>query len=356
MSASKYPYGLWVSGPCSETRVIVPAADAFRSYCLADSTVKVGGEAYLSAFHFGNDMRDRVEGTGTPRGFDGPTWSSYLWFDIDRSPDQGGVSQALADTRRLVGCLGSEMGAPQECLLSFFSGSKGFHVGVPTALWGPEPGPVFHDTAKALAQHVADKAGVSIDGSVYDRVRLFRAPNSRHPKTGRHKVRLDPGQLAGLDDSTIAAMAANPVPFEPQSHGGLRVCPALAAAWGSAGASAARSAVTQIQRKRDQAAGALPRSLNNMTLSAIRGEPIEPGERHKWLYSIAANLGEFGCTQQLAEALLMESGLSSGLTRAEIVRQIRCGLADGNPLVKGVMEKFGARITEVTDQEGPWNR
>jgi len=93
-----------------------------------------------------------------------------------------------------------------------------------------------------------------------------------------------------------------------------------------------------------------------MTLSVIRGEPIEPGQRHNCFYSAAANLGEFGCTQQLAEALLMEPGQSSGLTRADVARQIRCGLAAGNPLVKGAMEKFGARITDVTDQEGPWNR
>ena len=32
----------------------------------------------------------------------------------------------------------------------------------------------------------AELAAVTIDAGIYDRVRAFRAPNSRHPKTGLH--------------------------------------------------------------------------------------------------------------------------------------------------------------------------
>jgi len=355
MSASKYPYGLWVSGPCSETRVIVPAADAFRSYCLADSAVKVGGEAYLSAFQFGNDMRDRIDGSGNARGFDGPTWSPYLWFDIDRSPGRGGLPQALTDTRRLVACLGSEMKAPQECLLSFFSGSKGFHVGVPTALWGPEPGPIFHDTVKALARHVAAKAGVTIDTSVYDRVRLFRAPNSRHPKTGRHKVRLDPGDLSRSDAGVIQESARKPTPFEPPSQSVIQRSPGLAEAWRAASASAARSVETHELRRCDRTEGGSSR-LNDLTWTVINGGPIEEGERARSIYSAAADLGELKCPPALAEALLLERGIARGLLRHEVARQIRCGLVHGNPLVEAGVEALGGRVVEVTNQEGPWNR
>ena len=52
----------------------------------------------------------------------------------------------------------------------------------------------------------------------------------------------------------------------------------------------------------------------------------ENGDRHRRLFSAAANLGDFGCSFDLAFALLAESALDSGLPPADVRRQIECGL------------------------------
>ena len=65
--------------------------------------------------------------------------------------------------------------------------------------------------------------------------------------------------------------------------------------------------------------------LNRATLEFIR-DGAGTGDRHRLLFSAAANLAEFGCPQSLAEALLCESALDSGLSPSEVRRQIACGL------------------------------
>ena len=96
---------------------------------------------------------------------------------------------------RLHGHWLERYGIDGDALLIFFSGSKGYHVGLPSSLWEAEPSADFHRVARQFAEQLAAVVGVAIDTSVYDRVRAFRAPNSRHPKTGLHKRRLEFGEL-----------------------------------------------------------------------------------------------------------------------------------------------------------------
>lgn len=65
--------------------------------------------------------------------------------------------------------------------------------------------------------------------------------------------------------------------------------------------------------------------LNRATLDFIR-DGADQGDRHRLLFSAAANLAELGCPSALAHALLTEGALDSGLPPAEVRRQIECGL------------------------------
>src|SRR5207248_4331440 len=98
--------------------------------------------------------------------------------------------------------------------LVFFSGSKGFHVGLPTSLWAPHPSSTLHRGCRRLAEALAGLAGAAIDAGVYDKVRAFRAPNSRHPKTGLYKRWLSFEELMGLSLNRILQLAEYPEPFE----------------------------------------------------------------------------------------------------------------------------------------------
>ena len=55
-----------------------------------------------------------------------------------------------------------------------------------------------------------------------------------------------------------------------------------------------------------------------------KGAPV--GDRHRALFSAAANLAEFSTVAELAHELLTEAALDSGLSPSEARRQIDCGL------------------------------
>jgi len=318
------PYGFRIVGGTWETRRLVDAAAALAGYAACDARAEVHREAYLSAFQFGEDFRRLLLETGSTADFAGPCGSPWLWWDLDSDELQYAHKDAGALAAFLVERYAVEPGE----LLIFFSGSKGFHVGLPTVLWSPAPSADFHRMARRFAEHVAELAAVTIDPGVYDKVRAFRAPNSRHPKTGLHKRRLTMDELLGPLDG-ILELAKTPAPFTvpnvtKTSHPeGTRA----AADWQAAAALVASENEGKAAR-RAAAPGGYPGSpaLNRSTLDFIR-EGAGTGDRHRLLFSAAANLGEFGCPRALAVALLEESALDSGLAPKDVRRQIECGLA-----------------------------
>jgi len=295
----------------------VNAAAALAGYAACDAKAEVERESYLSAFCFGADFACRNDGWRVDvRGFDGPSWAPWLWFDIDR---EGDIEAATRDARKLAAHLADRYGLDDD-LLVFFSGSKGFHLGLPTALWRPAASVAFHRVARQFAETAAARCGVAID-SVYDKVRAFRAPNSRHPKTGLHKRRLSLDELLHLKPAAILQRATEPEPFalpkSPSAHKQAQ------ADW--LAAEAAVASREQALRER-RAAG--PRRLNRRTLEFIR-EGASEGDRHRLLFSAAANLAELDCPPALAHELLTEAALDSGLAPKDVRRQIECGLAKG---------------------------
>src|SRR5262249_17231195 len=157
------------------------------------------------------------------------------------------------------------------------------------------------------------------------RTLTFRAPNSRHPRTGLSKRRLSLGELLHLDTARIREMAAAPAPFELPTV--TATDERAAADWQAASQAVEREAATKAERSAVMVDGA-PR-LNRATLAFIR-DGAEVGDRHRLLFSAAANLAEFGCPPALAHALLTEAARDSGLSPSDIHRQIECGLKHVN--------------------------
>jgi hypothetical protein len=312
-------FGFRVLGPATGRRRLVDAGAALAGYAACDAKAEVEREAYLSAFTFADDFRQYLRETGSTKGFDGVCWTPILWFDLD-CPDD--LEHALSNARRLaVGILHRYPAAlDDDDLLLFFSGSKGFHAGLPT-FWGPEPSVTFHQVARHFAEALASAAGVSIDTGIYDKVRLFRAPNSRHPKTGLHKRRLSLDELLYLDTDRIRQLATEPTPFDLPTV--TATDERAVADWQAAVQAVEREAEGKAHRRAAVADGA-PR-LNRATLDFIR-DGADQGDRHRLLFSAAANLAEFRCPPALAHALLTEAARDSGLPPAEVRRQIDCGL------------------------------
>lgn len=296
-------YGFRIVGNCFQRRRLVDARAAYEAYCRCDDKAEVHKEAYLSAFTFGTEFCQQLDATGSTKGYDGPCGSMFIHWDVDRDD----LDVALADTRRLANAIRDRYVEP----IVYYSGSKGFHVDLAVNY---EPSIIFNRVAKTFALAVAESVSIDIDRRVFDKVRAFRAPNSRHAKTGRHKVRLTFDELA-LDLATIQQLADQPRPFEPvylfSEH--------TEDDWIAAVAEVEKQIMSQV-------APLLDARLNRLTLEFIR-DGAKLGERANLLFSAAANLGEFGCPAALAHALLTESALDSGLAPNEVQRQIECGLA-----------------------------
>lgn len=314
-------YGFRVVGSPVETRRLVNAAVAFLAHAACESKAETHRECYLSAFQLCDDFRAHLESTDTTKGFDGLCWARWLWFDIDRD----NLDDALRDARRLAAFIVDRYGLDGADLLAFFSGSKGFHVGLPLSLCGDlEPSGEFNRVCRRLAEGLASAAGVVIDSGVFDKVRLFRAPNSTHSKTSLHKHRLSFDELLTLTIPAIVGLAREPaafdIPCDPPANS------QAVTDWADATESLTRQTTAVRERQASRLAEGSSLKLNRGTLEFIRNGATT-GDRHRLLFSAAANLAEMKCSSDLAHALLTESALDSGLSPKDVRRQIDCGLA-----------------------------
>ncbi|MBI4717162.1 MAG: DNA primase [Planctomycetes bacterium] len=331
-------FGFRVLGDCRQPRRLVDAGKAFAAYVACNRRCELDRESYLSAFQFAGDFAEHLKRNSSPKGFVGACWAPWLWFDVDA---EGEPRQALDAARRLATAATETLGIRENDVLAFFSGAKGFHLGLPTATWAPEPGNQFHCVARRFAEALAERAGVGIDSGVYDRVRCFRAPNSRHPRTGLHKRRLTVDGLLHLSPERIVQLAAMPEPFEilqPSYRS-----EAAAQLW--------REAAEHVQSEAEAKATRLAEGngtakLNRATLAFIR-EGANDGDRHRLLYSAAANLAELGAPLPLCAALLSESALDVGLTPLDVRRGIENGWASVQPRVRDVLAAVQGEVVGV---------
>ena len=314
-------YGFRIVGRTTEARRITHEwSDAFSAYATCDQRARIHQEAYLSAFTFDGAIRARADANDflSLCEYEGICGSYYVWFDIDRA---SALADALFDARRLATHVTQKYGLAPEELLVFFSGAKGFHIGLPTALWSPEPGYAYHRTTRCFAEALAAEAGVVIDTSIYDRVRAFRAPNSRHPKTHLYKRRLKAEEWSNLTIEQVLELAREPQPFALPVV--TRTSSVSAADWQAAQEAIIRRAAEPTPLHADGSALLFAR-----TRHFIR-EGAPEGERANRLFAAAANLAECGCPTSLVEQLLTEPALDSGLTPSETASHIRNGVARG---------------------------
>jgi len=346
LSATTHPHGFRIVGPCTADRRRVDATRAFQAYCACDARAGVEQEAYLSAFQLDAGFAEHLARTGSPAGFTGSTWAPFVWLDVDRDEAAGGIARALTDTKRLVDTLDERFGVPRDVLVPFVSGGKGFHLGIPTTLWAPPASASFHAVARQFAETIAAAAGVAVDTGVFDRVRAFRAPNSRHPRTGLHKRFVPVEILDTVTAAGVLGMARTPDPFDVPGTDGVASADMLVAVWDAAGRAVAANATAAEQRRQEVASGQRAVTLNRKTREFLNGE-VEVGERHPRLYSAAANLAELGCPLPALVALLTEPALDTGLPPKDVARAIENGHAAAHPFVKHAADVFGATVTSV---------
>jgi hypothetical protein len=138
----------------------------------------------------------------------------YLDFDYDIT-DSNNKEEAFNIVRNEV--LNSiryfkiMYGISQESIKIYFSGSKGIHLIVPKEIFGVEPMQHLNMIYRMMAEDVVKFThSITLDMKIYDNKRLFRLPNSIHPKTGLYKIPLKYDELTSLSYSDITKLASNP--------------------------------------------------------------------------------------------------------------------------------------------------
>ncbi|MGB4672471.1 MAG: hypothetical protein WBH99_00810 [Azovibrio sp.] len=143
----------------------------------------------------------------TPTHYSGPAY-----FDLD-SPD---IAEVCEQFRGLLGKLQALSVDLEACRL-FASGSKGFHIEIPQALFMarvPAEGVV---NLPAIYKEVAHGLFVdTLDLRVYScrKGRMWRVPNRRR-ENGNFKVPLTVPEALGVTAETYAALVSAPRPFPP---------------------------------------------------------------------------------------------------------------------------------------------
>jgi hypothetical protein len=180
----------------------------------------------------------------------------------------------------------------------------------------------FNQVCRTLAESLAAAAGVKIDSAVYDVNRILRLPNSRHPKTGLFKRRIDADALFKLDVAAILELAKTPAGDGLPTVGDR--CSIIAAAWEEAERETKRNADARAVVRHDAANGdtKAPKYL----LDFLRFG-VEEGERRPMLFRCAAWMAEQGAPDRVIHAILTEPARDLGITPKDTTRQIDCGIA-----------------------------
>lgn len=145
----------------------------------------------------------------------------YIDFDITDIDQANNFELIREDAIRVISALKAIFGIPREMIRIFFSGSKGVHITVPLEVMGIQPYPELNNVFKLIADDFAKLVrNQTVDTRIYDKVRLFRVPNSLHPKTGLYKVPITFEELRTSSLVDLKNIAKAPrAPFEqPTSY------------------------------------------------------------------------------------------------------------------------------------------
>jgi replicative DNA helicase len=165
-------------------------------------------ECYTTIARFTEDYLKHRNETGTVEGYVGSCYVDTLWFDVD---DEN-LDNSLIGAFNLLMTLENAFGVDRADIRVFFSGKKGFHVGIPTTTFSAVPSPQLPRALKHMAQRIAGQAGVTIDHSIYRTNSLLRLPNTVNAKSGLFKIPLPLDGFEALTIDDILDMAVKPKP------------------------------------------------------------------------------------------------------------------------------------------------
>lgn len=178
-------------------------------------------DCYINTLFFDRKFLGYVKNRGTVAGFHGVAYMPYFPIDID--------SLELDDSLKIANGLLEQLslsGVPVNKLKLFFSGKKGFHIMIPNKMIGAEPSENISGIMKNFSGLLL--SGIKFDQTIYNHVRLFRLPNTRH-KSGLFKIPLSYQEFLTSTPESIRELAKTQRNVEVKYEGD--VIPYLKGLW-----------------------------------------------------------------------------------------------------------------------------
>ena len=202
-------------------------------------------ERYISMFGFDNSIYEHLELSKTwnkdkdknPKPtvskFKGNYYCKFVYLDIDSE----NLQEAHDMAKNLTIMLHNNLGINPKALIIAFSGGKGFHIGLPSTLFGGmEPSKdlpnkvrtlvikllceCFEVSLESMQEAIQVKGNKQlynlIDLSIYNDNRIFRALNSKNHKGGRYKIGLTYEELHSLSIDEIVSLANAPKEYKSE--------------------------------------------------------------------------------------------------------------------------------------------
>lgn len=164
--------------------------------------------AWVSLYYYPKHILEYWDkNNGSILGYTGDCFADIIWFDIDFKED---LELARDTSIKLVKHLNDKYGIKYNQTIKYFSGQKGFHIGIPIGfIEGVEMSPDFPEKVKKFCSFIASELGIKIDGAIYNHTRIFRLPNSKHNDSGLYKIPINTNELftASVDDIKKIASA-----------------------------------------------------------------------------------------------------------------------------------------------------
>lgn len=266
-----------------------------------------GGEGksewYASVYRFPREITTLESLGNIPDGV--PFYADYLVFDLD-AKDLHAAHHDAVSLKTFV----EKMGAHCEV---YFSGSKGYHILVPTCQFGFVP--TSDETIlKKMATFIGSRVR-SFDPSIYNKSRVLRLADTINAKTGLYKVAVP--DLETMDVSDVLAYAKEPSavsyppPWEYSTNAHLV----------SIYEASKQRVIRQIQETEPLESG-LHRIL----------KPAKEGQRNTSLYCVARDLAKRGIYEADAKTICdwwAKDLCDPPLERHEVSRTVRSAYKKG---------------------------
>ena len=168
-----------------------------KSILLAKLKKENYGECYLGIYEYPKDWKTSQKNVFM--------YSDTITIDID-SDD---LNKALDDTRTLVEHLKNEYGIDENLIRIHFSGSKGFHVELPSVLFGIKDSKYLPEIHKEIVKRIVPPS-IQVDTKIYHRRGLLRIPNTINKKSNLYKIPLQVREMFNLTIDEIKELAKKP--------------------------------------------------------------------------------------------------------------------------------------------------